>query len=172
MTKSLYKIQSEYKAIISTLDEFVSNGSDFEQIDIDGLNQALAINAEEFLSKADDYASIISQKRQHAAYLLSEAARLTEWANQEKAAANRLHEAISSAMQEQGLKQIDLDHFRLSFRKSEAVQISIDAKELPKEYQRIKIVYEPDKDKIKAALKSNQLINGAELITRQNLQIK
>lgn len=172
MSKPLYKIQSEHQAIIATLEEFIADGSDFEQEDLDALNHALEINAKEFLAKAEAFAAVISSKRARSAYLESEAARLKSMAKREEEAANYLHNAISKAMQQQGMSKADLDHFKLSFRKSEAVEVSIPAEKLPAEYVRMKLVYEADKTALKDALKSGETIEGATLVTRQNLQIK
>ena len=59
---------------------------------------------------------------------------------------------------------------RLSWRSSESVEGSgIDA--LPDEYLRFKDP-EPDKTKIKAALKAGVELKGCTLVAKQNLQIK
>lgn len=59
----------------------------------------------------------------------------------------------------------------LSFRKSEQVQIA-DVDNLPKKFLTEKVSISPNKTEIKKAIKSGQKVQGAELITVQNLQIK
>lgn len=169
--KSLYHITQEHQKIIQELEDAILHG-DLTPEQMDDLNHSLTINADEFAVKAQAYADTISSKTAYAKYLKAEAARLTAMAKQEESGANRLHEEISKAMQVLGITQSQLDHNKLSFRTSEAVEVSIEATLLPKEYQRMKIVYEADKDALKKALKANQIIEGVTLVERQNLQIK
>ena len=59
----------------------------------------------------------------------------------------------------------------MSFRKSESVNIT-DENAVPEEYLNITIVSKPDKKSIKDALKEGKEISGAELVTKNNIQIK
>ena len=59
---------------------------------------------------------------------------------------------------------------RISFRKSTATEIN--AELLPKKWNVKKITYTPDKAAIKAALLAGESIKGAQLVERQNIQIK
>ena len=62
------------------------------------------------------------------------------------------------------------DRVAVSWRKSETVEYTGDAKSLPEGLVRIK--YEADKTAIKQALKAGLMVPGAELVERQNIQIK
>lgn len=59
----------------------------------------------------------------------------------------------------------------MSFRRSESVHIE-DEHLIPDEYMNITIVKKPDKKVLKDALKGGKEVLGAELITKQNIQIK
>ena len=59
---------------------------------------------------------------------------------------------------------------RISFRKSTATDIN--AELLPKKWNVKKVTYTPDKAAIKAALLAGESIKGAQLVERQNIQIK
>ena len=59
---------------------------------------------------------------------------------------------------------------RISFRKSTATEINTDL--LPKKWNVKKVTYTPDKAAIKAALLAGEVIKGAQLVERQNIQIK
>ena len=60
----------------------------------------------------------------------------------------------------------------VTFRKSEAVEI-INEDALPKKYLRKRITIEPNKTAIKDAIKNGNLkVKGAELVIKQNIQIK
>jgi hypothetical protein len=58
-----------------------------------------------------------------------------------------------------------------SWRKSESVAID-DAERLPEEYTISKVTVQPDKAKIKEAIKSGAEIDGARLEVKNNLQVK
>jgi len=58
---------------------------------------------------------------------------------------------------------------KISWRKSESVEIA-DPGSLSDEYTRIKI--EPDKSKLKEAIKAGKEISGVSIVTKQNIQIK
>ena len=58
----------------------------------------------------------------------------------------------------------------ISFRKSESVSVS-DIGKIPEEYLKHKDP-EPDKTAIKAAIKMGKIIDGAEIVVNQNIQIR
>lgn len=76
-------------------------------------------------------------------------------------------------LDEQGLNKfkLDLPHSKISYRKSETVNV-YDLDKLPKEYIKEKVEISADKTNIKKAIKEGKEINGAELKTNINLQIK
>lgn len=59
----------------------------------------------------------------------------------------------------------------MSYRKSESVNIP-DDKAIDDKYCSITVVKKPDKKAIKEAIKAGEHVFGAELVTKQNLQIK
>lgn len=59
----------------------------------------------------------------------------------------------------------------ISFRKSESVEIA-DGANIPNEYLRVKTTIEPDKTAIKNALKSGAEIDGCQIATKLNTNIK
>jgi len=62
----------------------------------------------------------------------------------------------------------------VGWRRSETAELldGVDPVSLPLEYQRVKVAVEPDKAKLKEALKAGKTIEGVELVERQNIQIK
>lgn len=62
--------------------------------------------------------------------------------------------------------------FTLGWRKSEAVEVRCEPEALPPEFQRVKVTVDPDKAALKDAVKQGKVINGVEIVTRQNIQIK
>lgn len=67
--------------------------------------------------------------------------------------------------------KLDLPHSKISYRKSESVNI-IDEKMIPKDYYKEKVEYSIDKRKIKDAIKNNINVFGCELKTNYNLKVE
>ncbi len=60
----------------------------------------------------------------------------------------------------------------IGWRKSSAVEVTIDPEQLPENLRRTKVIIEADKAAIKINLESGQVIEGCALVQRFNLQIK
>lgn len=58
-----------------------------------------------------------------------------------------------------------------SFRKSESVDVT-DLSKIPTQYLKTKTTVDADKTAIKKAMKDGEIVEGAQLVIRQNLQIK
>lgn len=59
---------------------------------------------------------------------------------------------------------------KLGYRKSESVEADVSL--LPKEYLKVKTEVSADKTELKKALKDGKKIQGAELVTKYNMQVK
>ena len=66
---------------------------------------------------------------------------------------------------------IDTPRCRVSIHHSDRVEI-IDETIVPEEYEVVKITKQPDKNKIKKALKGGQEVAGCALVINKNIQIK
>ena len=86
-------------------------------------------------------------------------------------AIDRLKNAVKNAMLVSSIEKIELPLFKLSIRKSEAVEVDI-VEALPKAFQNVKNVVTADKVAIKEAIKRGENVTGARLIENFNLQIK
>jgi hypothetical protein len=171
---NLYQIQTEYRDLMAEMEGILADPNpDTLDADMDYLNKKMAINAAEFQCKAEAYAAVIREKEARAEALREEAHRMAQLAKQEDSISEYLKTRLANAMTEQGIEKAALPRFSLSFRKSQAVEIR-DQSVLPEEYLRIKPAPapEPDKTALKKALSQGQIIPGAALVTRQNLQIK
>lgn len=83
--------------------------------------------------------------------------------------AERLRTYVADSMTLFGDPKIETARVALSFRKSEAVEIT-DANALRPDFW--KYTAAVDKSAIKKAIKAGEVVEGAAIITRQNLQIK
>jgi transcription antitermination factor NusG len=159
---NIFQIQSEY---ILLMNQLMENGGDVTP----EILEALQINQDQLTTKATNYVTVIRNLEAEADICASEIKRLQELKKVRENAANRMREAISNAMKLYEVDKIETATTKISFRKSEAVEIT-DETLIPHEFQKIKV--EPDKTKIKAAIKEGRDVKGAEIVTNFNLQIK
>lgn len=168
---SMYDIEIKYHDLFLRLDTAIDSDNGLSHEDMEQLLKELEVNQDEFLSKADAYISRARQKQCKAESLLLEARRLQDWAKSEQRTAEFLIERITKALAARGVKKVETDHFKISLRPSVSVNV-IDASAIPEAYQRVTFKREPDKTGIKQAIESGQLVPGAELISKQSLQIR
>ena len=159
---SLYHITSEQLRINELLEE--SGGELTPEIE-----EALMLNAENFEIKADGYIESISRYK-----ALAEAAdvRIKEMQRIKKTSENiekRLKERLLQAMVVMDVDKMEIGLRKLSIRNTSAVNITDEA-HIPAEYIIIEQKY--DKTRIKDALKSGDVIPGAELVTNKSIQIR
>jgi len=70
-----------------------------------------------------------------------------------------------------GIEKIESPLFKISLRRSEAVEVDV-VEALPSSFQNIKNVVTADKMAIKEAIKKGQTVFGARIVENFNLQIK
>jgi hypothetical protein len=159
---TLYAITSEQLRINELLEE--SGGELTPEIE-----EALTLNEENFLVKSEGYIESIARFK-----ALAEAAdvRIKEMQRIKKTAENskrRLEERLLWALQTMGRDKVEIGLRKLALRMTTAVNIT-DETAIPAEY--IKVETSVDKMRIKEALKSGEVITGAELVTNQSIQIR
>ena len=121
--------------------------------------------------KIEDYCHVIGQLNADVVMLDNEIERLKAKKESANKGIDRMKAALSAYMQATGKEKEKAGTFSLSFRKSEAVVIK-DEHALPTEYVKVKTTTAPDKTAIKNAIKSGEVVPGAELQVNKNLQIK
>lgn len=82
-----------------------------------------------------------------------------------------LKKALVNSMKTFGDSKFESPQLVMSLRQSQAVEI-VDETLLPDIYMRMKVIKEPDAKLIAADIKSGISVDGAQLVTRQNLQLK
>jgi hypothetical protein len=160
--KSLYHIQAEYIALASALEVGELTPE---------LETALAINEAELQQKAIGYAYVIKEREANIEVIENEIARLTALKRSEQRVTESMRSAISNAMQFYGVHEVKTPTVRLSFRKSEGLIGQAD--KLADEF--VTLIPEqrkPNAAAIKAAIKEGREVDGSEIETRWNLQIK
>ncbi len=162
--QSLYDIRAEHLAL---LDEIEQNDGELTP----ALEQALSLTNEQFEQKATSYGFVIKHFDDDINTIQAEIKRLSLIEDVIQRRKELFKERLSNAMQEFGFEKITTPLLTLSFRKSESVEITSE-KDLPKDYVEQKISTSPNKQKIRIAIKAGQDVPGAQIVVKNNLQIK
>jgi hypothetical protein len=161
---NIYKIQHEYQQIVT---ELIDNGGELTP----ELELALQITKDNFHSKSENYAYITKQFDGEMDMIDNEIKRLQQAKRSREKTIERLKATIEMAMNTFEVDKIETPLIKISFRKSESVEVS-DVNELPNEFKVIKLTETADKLKIKDALKSGVFISGCSIKSNRNLQIR
>ena len=164
MKKSLYHIQQEYQLVLSELDE------------LDGevtpeLEQRLMIAEHEMQEKSSNYALVIHDYTSRIDAIDAQIERLEKLKSSYKSKSEVLKSNIKNAMLHFGIDKIEHDLVKLSFRKSESVEVE-NQDLIPKEFIKEKISYSPDKTAIKEAIENGMEVPGAEIVENQSLYVR
>ena len=161
---NIFNIQSEYQQLVNQL---IENGGEITP----EIELALQINKDNFHSKSENYGYITKQFDGEMDIIDNEIKRLQQAKKTREKTIERLKDTIELAMLTFDIDKIETPLIKISFRKSESVEVS-DVNELPNEFKVIKLTETADKLKIKDALKSGMFIEGCSIKTNRNLQIK
>lgn len=161
---NIYQIQNEYLLLVN---QIIENGG--EVTPQQELN--LQITKDQLQDKGTNYAFVIKKLDAECDIIDAEIKRLSELKKVRQNACERLKSNISHAMQIFEVDKIESPLIKLSFRKSQSVNVA-DVNSLPAEYKTIKVTEQADKVKIKQALLKGEVIEGCEIVNSNNLQIK
>jgi len=135
------------------------------------LEAALLINQDQLQAKAGNYAKVIANIQSDSDAIDAEIKRLKAMKDTKDRSINRLKEALREAMLISGIDKIESSLFKLSLRRSEAVEVDV-VESLPSSFLNIKNVVTADKIAIKEAINRGENVIGARIVENFNLQIK
>ena len=161
---TLYGITAELNDILAQLEEL---GGEITP----ELEQALAINEENFAAKSEDYGHAILNLKGMAAAAKAEKERLTALQRFYENTYNRLDNALKKAMVATGHDKVETPTMRLSLRRTTATEVD-DLDQVPAEYKTTKVEVVADKTAIKKAIQQGEDVPGAHLVENVSLQIK
>jgi len=161
---SLFQISNDMQLIVN---ELIANGGELT----DELQDQLQITESQMKQKASGYAQVIRAMKYDNDVVDAEIKRLQAIKKVRKNTTERLENALSDAMQQFELDVIDTPTTKISFRSSQSVEIT-DENAIDKQFKTQIITTKIDKMEIKRAIKGGATVDGAELITNKNLQIK
>ena len=160
---SLYEITQNMKMLTNYLDE--------EDCDVETYENTLELIKYELTNKSTSLIHVIKNIESDETMLDNEIKRLKAIKDRKSKNVESLKEYIKVCMEQMGLNKIETPLGNFSLRKSESINI-IDSTKIPSEYINVVIENKPDKVKIKEAIKNNIQVEGTELISKNNLNIK
>jgi hypothetical protein len=159
---NLYTLTTEAKMLASLLET--------EELTPE-LESMLIINQQELSDKSINYAKVIRNLEADSDAIDNEIKRLKAMKESNDRVIDRMKDAVRNAMVSSGIDKIESSLFKLSLRRSEAVEV-INQDQLPECFVKAKTTYTPDKVAIKDAIKSGFTVEGAVIVENLNLQIK
>lgn len=161
---SLYQIRIDH---LSLLQEIEDNDGELT----DEVEQALVLTQDQFQEKAISYGFVLKTFDNTTSIIDAEIKRLMRLKERAEYHKGVFKQRLSEAMQQFGVEKINTPTLTLSFRKSESIEIS-DEDKVPDNFFDEKTVFTISKTRIKEAIKEGKQVPGAELISKQNLQVK
>lgn len=122
----------------------------------------------DYEEKVENYIKVIKNIESDVEARKAEIKRLTELNKADEKKKDHLKETLSISMVLTGHERVDTPLFKVSFRKSQAVEV--DELVLPESYK--VATWKPDKKRLKDDLKNGLEIVGASLVERKNLSIR
>ena len=122
----------------------------------------------DYENKVENYIKVMKNIEADVEARKNEIKRLTELNKADEKKKDHLKETLSTSMQLTGHERVDTPLFKVSFRKSQAVEV--DETVLPESYK--VATWKPDKKRLKEDLKNGLEIVGATLVERKNLSIR
>ena len=122
----------------------------------------------EYETKVENYIKIMKNLEADVEARKNEIKRLTELNKADEKKKEHLKDTLSASMSLTGHERVDTPLFKVSFRKSQAVEV--DEAVLPEAYK--VATWKADKKRLKEDLKNGLEIIGASLIERKNLSIR
>lgn len=123
---------------------------------------------EDYENKVEDYIKVIKNLDADIEARKNEIDRLKKLNDADKAKKDRMKSTLKESMELTGHDRVDTPLFKVSFRRSKAVEV--DMVLLPDEYK--KVEYKADKTALKRLLTDGQEIAGATLVENKNLSIR
>jgi hypothetical protein len=164
MKVALYQIEQEYLNIVQSI---IDAGGEITEEQ----ETALSISKEQLQNKGVCYGFIVKELEGNIDLIDLEIKRLNALKKPLVNSIDRLKNNLSQAMQMFEVTELKTPLLKINFRKSESVEVT-DIDLLDADFVKTTITKAADKVAIKEAIKQGENVQGAVLVTNQNLQIK
>ena len=164
MKVALYQIEQEYLNIVQSI---IDAGGEITEEQ----ETALSISKEQLQNKGVCYGFIVKELEGNIDLIDLEIKRLNALKKPLVNSIDRLKNNLSNAMQMFDVTELKTPLLKINFRKSESIEVT-DIDLLDADFVKTTITKAADKVAIKEAIKQGENVQGAVLVTNQNLQIK
>ena len=164
MKVALYQIEQEYLNIVQSI---IDAGGEITEEQ----ETALSISKDQLQNKGVCYGFIVKELEGNIDLIDLEIKRLNALKKPLVNSIDRLKNNLSQAMQMFDVTELKTPLLKINFRKSESVEVT-DIDLLDADFVKTTIIKAADKIAIKEAIKQGENVQGAVLVTNQNLQIK
>lgn len=164
MKLSLYNIQQEY---ISLAEQIIDNDGLLSE----EMEAALQINKDQLENKSQCYGFIVRQLEGECDMIDNEIKRLEAMKKSRGKTVDRLKESVSKAMQLYEIDKIETPTLKISFRKSESIEVEEESL-IDEKFMTVKTTKTPNKTAIKEAIKNGEIVFGVTLKQNQNIQFR
>lgn len=165
---NLYEIKSEIAAAIESMFDTVNEETG--EVDAGTVERLESLQAEKS-EKIENCGLYLKNIDSEIAALDAEIKKLTARKKTKENKRDRLKEYVKPFIEEMENKKFESARVVFSLRSSESVNIT-DESAISAEYMKTKTETTPDLTAIKKAIKAGAVVSGAELITKNSLQIK
>lgn len=165
----LYELSNEYQTLMNLVDE---------DIPAEAITDTLESITAEIEVKADNIACLLKNLDAEVSAIKAEEARLVERRKKKQATYDRIKQYLSDELRKAGCPKIETARNKITFRKSESVDLLVDENvfiEWAEENRDDLLTFAQPKinrTAIKAAIKDGANIAGAQIVEKQNIQIK
>ena len=166
------KNEGQRREMMATLYELTGQFLDIYNLELDEetkLDTLDSIDWEtEYETKVENYIKVMKNLEADVEARKNEIKRLMELNKADEKKKEHLKDTLSASMSLTGHERVDTPLFKVSFRKSQAVEV--DEAVLPEAYK--VATWKADKKRLKEDLKNGLEIIGASLVERKNLSIR
>lgn len=157
---------------MATLYELTGQFLDIYNMDLDNETKLDTLDSidwnEDYENKVEGYIKVIKNLDADIEARKNEIDRLKKLNDADKAKKDHMKTTLEESMELTGHDRVDTTLFKISFRRSKAVEV--DMVLLPDEYK--KVEYKADKTALKRLLADGQEIAGCTLVENKNLSIR
>lgn len=164
----LYEIANDYLALMQAIEN--------DEIPEEAITDTLEAIVAEIEDKADNIACLLKNIDAEIVAIKAEETRLAERRKVKEKSAERIKQYLSDVLQSAAIDKVETARNRITFRKSESVELDEGAfVAWAMENNNDLLTYsapKANKTEIKKALKGGAEIVGAQLVSKNNIQIK
>lgn len=163
----LYELANDYVALMQAIDN--------DELPEECIADTLEAITGEIEIKADNIACMLKNIEAEVKAIKEEEANLATRRKTKEKTYERLKEYLSTTLQSLSIDKVETARNKITFRKSESVEIDDTFIEWAQENREDLLKYSAptaDKTEIKKILKGGAELQGAQLISKQNIQIK